>query len=149
MEPDLLSPPVNVMRVGLHPRGLAPSIVNLDQVRAYFIIRLQRQVAVTADAELAALLEEVAGYPAREQDPPAHPADTGIAGPVRIRAPDGGELSFFGMFATFDTPFEVTTSELAIELLFPADRTTAELVNDLATHADELRPRTRELRGAQ
>ncbi|MFL5866448.1 MAG: helix-turn-helix domain-containing protein [Thermoleophilaceae bacterium] len=132
VEPDLLSPPVNVMRVGLHPRGLAPSIVNLDQVRAYFITRLQRQVAVTADAELAALLEEVAGYPARERDPPAHPADTGIAGPVRIRAPDGAELSFFGMFATFETPFEVTTSELAIEFAFPADRATAEALTNLA-----------------
>ena len=45
-----------------------------------------------------------------------------MLGPVRLRAPDGGELSFFGMFATFDTPFEVTTSELAMELLFPADQ---------------------------
>jgi hypothetical protein len=49
-----------------------------------------------------------------------------MLGPVRVRTPDGGRLSFFGMFASFDTPFEVTTSELAIELLFPADRTTAE-----------------------
>ena len=47
------------------------------------------------------------------------------------RTPDGGELSFFGMFASFDTPFEVTTSELAIELLFPADRTTAEALQGL------------------
>ncbi len=49
-----------------------------------------------------------------------------MLGPVRVRVPGGGEWSFFGMFAGFDTPFEVTTSELAIELLFPADRTTAE-----------------------
>ena len=49
-----------------------------------------------------------------------------MLGPVRVRTPDGGRLTFFGTFASFDTPFEVTTSELAIELLFPADRTTAE-----------------------
>ena len=49
---------------------------------------------------------------------------TDVLGPVRVRAPGGGEWSFFGMFATFDTPFEVTTSELAVELLFPADQLT-------------------------
>jgi hypothetical protein len=49
-----------------------------------------------------------------------------MLGPVRFRVPGGGELAFFGMFATFDTPFEVTTSELAMELLFPADQATAE-----------------------
>jgi hypothetical protein len=53
-----------------------------------------------------------------------------MLGPVRVRTPDGGELSFFGMFASFDTPFEVTTSELAVELLFPADRTTAETLHE-------------------
>jgi hypothetical protein len=55
-----------------------------------------------------------------------------------VHGPNGGELSFFGMFATFDTPFEVTTSELAIELLFPADRATAELLNNLPANSDEL-----------
>jgi hypothetical protein len=49
-----------------------------------------------------------------------------MLGPVRMRTADLGDLSFFGMFASFDTPFEVTTSELAIEVLFPADRATAE-----------------------
>jgi len=56
-----------------------------------------------------------------------------MLGPVSVRTPDGGELSFFGMFATFDTPFEVTTSELAIELLFPADRATAETLRERGT----------------
>jgi hypothetical protein len=55
-----------------------------------------------------------------------------------MHGPGGGELSFFGMFATFDTPFEVTTSELAIELLFPADRATAELLHNPPTGPGEL-----------
>ena len=55
-----------------------------------------------------------------------------MLGPVRMRTPEGGELSFFGMFASFDTPFEVTTSELAIEFLFPADRATAEALSGQA-----------------
>ena len=127
VDPALLEPPINVMRVGLHPRGLAPLMVNLGDWHAHWLERLERQLAVTGDAELAALIEEIAGYPVpeRERDLASGLGGTEILGPVRVRGPDGGELSFFGMFATFDTPFEVTTSELAIELLFPADRATA------------------------
>lgn len=135
LDPALLEPPVNVLRVGLHPRGLAPLIVNLAGWRAYFLERLERQITVTADEDLVALMEEVAGYPLPEHDehdPSSGRAASEILGPLRLRAPDGGELSFFGMFATFDTPFDVTTSELAIELLFPADRVTAEVLEALA-----------------
>jgi len=128
IDSELLEPPVNILRVGLHPRGLAPLIVNLAGWRAHFLERLARQVAITGDADLAALMDEVAAYPAPEGENGVAAAAGGseILGPVRLRAPTGGEWSFFGMFASFDTPFEVTTSELAIELLFPADRATAE-----------------------
>lgn len=124
----LLEPPVNVLRIGLHPGGFAPLIVNLAKWRAHFLDRLARQIAITGDAELQALMEEVAAYPVPEDDDGDTVAADGteILGPVRFRAPSGGEWSFFGMFAGFDTPFEVTTSELALELLFPADAATAE-----------------------
>jgi transcriptional regulator with XRE-family HTH domain len=129
VDPALFTPPVNVLRIGLHPRGMAPRIINLGEWRAHFLERLHRQVAATGDHDLAALAEEVAGYPAPEHDPTPDPNRAEMLGPVRLRADDGAELSFFGMFATFDTPFEVTTSELAIELLFPADATTAAALN--------------------
>lgn len=134
IDPALLEPPINVLRVGLHPGGLAPLIANLDQWRAYFLQRLERQVALTGDDELAALLDEVAGYPGAQpaRDPVPARESGELLGPLKMRAPDGGELSFFGMFAAFDTPFEVTTSELAIELLFPADPATAEAMRTLA-----------------
>jgi MmyB-like transcription regulator ligand binding domain len=132
IDPALLEPPINVLRVGLHPRGLAPLIVNLGEWRAYFLQRLERQVALTGDDGLAALLEEVAGYPGSARDPDPDRGGTEILGPLKMRAPGGGELSFVGMFATFDTPFEVTTSELAMELLFPADPTTAETMRTIA-----------------
>jgi transcriptional regulator with XRE-family HTH domain len=132
VDPALLEPPVNVLRVGFHPRGLAPLIINLGEWRAYFRERLERQVAITGDDDLAALIEEVAGYPTPEPGASAAPAVSGSLGPIRLHAPDGGELCFFGMFATFDTPFEVTTSELAIELLFPADPATGEVLENLA-----------------
>lgn len=124
----LLEPPVNVLRIGLHPRGLAPLIVNLAAWRGHFVERLAQQIAITGDADVRALMDEVAAYPAPEPENRVA-ADAGgseMLGPVRLRAPTGGEWSFFGMFASFDTPFEVTTSELALELLFPADRATAE-----------------------
>jgi transcriptional regulator with XRE-family HTH domain len=132
-DPALLEPPVNVLRLGLHPRGLAPLLVNLGEWRAHFHDRLERQAATTGDDHLAALLEEIAGYPGpqREGDPVSGRETGEMLGPLGLRAPDGSELSFFGMFATFDTPFEVTASELAIELFFPADRATAETLKTL------------------
>jgi transcriptional regulator with XRE-family HTH domain len=128
LDPALLEPPVNLLRTGLHPRGLAPLIVNFAEWRAHFVRRLARQIAIGGDDELRSLVDEISAYPIPAgEDGVATEAGGGeILGPVRLRAPTGGEWSFFGMFASFDTPFEVTTSELAVELLFPADRATAE-----------------------
>jgi transcriptional regulator with XRE-family HTH domain len=131
VDPELLKPPVNIIRLGLHPRGLGPLFANLGDWHAHWLKRLERQLAATGDEQLAPLIEEIAGYPVPE---PTHDSLGEIAagellGPVRVRTP-GGELSFFGMFAGFDTPFEVTTSELAIELLFPADQATAEALHE-------------------
>ena len=130
IDPALLDPPVNILRVGFHPRGLAPVLANLGEWRAHFLGRLRRQVATTGDQRLAALLEELEGYPGGSSDGEAAPAD--VLGPLRVRAPDGREVSFLGMFAIFDTPFEVTASELAIELLFPADAPTREALETFA-----------------
>ena len=135
VEPALLEPPMNVMRVGLHPGGLMREIVNQAEVRAHFVGRLQRQVAITGDADLIALLEEVEGYagPAKQEPDPASADASHILTPlIRMRAPGGdGELSFFATVATFGTAVEVTTSELSIEMTFPADAATAETLRNL------------------
>jgi transcriptional regulator with XRE-family HTH domain len=134
VDPALLEPPVNVMRVGLHPRGLARWTINLGEVRAYFLGRLMRQVAITGDADLAALLEEVTSYPVseHEHDRTTDTAASPILTPLmRMRSPDGDEMSLFATVATFGTATEVTTSELSIELTFPADATTAEALHSL------------------
>lgn len=147
VDPKLLRPPVNVIRLGLHPRGLGPLFVNLGDWHAHWLKRLERQLATTGDGQLASLIEEVAGYPVPESagDSLSEVVADQLLGPVRVRTPDGGELSFFGMFAGFDTPFEVTTSELAIELLFPADRKTAEALHQHARdHPRTSSPRARE-----
>jgi hypothetical protein len=104
-------------------------------VRTYFLGRLEHQVAITGDTQLAALLEEVAAYPAPEyhRDSAFDAAAGHILTPlIRLRGPDGRELAFFATVATFGTAAEVTTSELSIELAFPADAATAEALRNLS-----------------
>jgi transcriptional regulator with XRE-family HTH domain len=130
LAPSLLEPPTNMERV---VRELLPMIVNLAEVQGYFVERLEHQVAITGDEDLAALLDELPDYPPAEDEklPASEAAARGILMPLRLRAPDGGELSFFGTVATFGTALEVTTSELSIECLFPADGATAEALRNL------------------
>jgi transcriptional regulator with XRE-family HTH domain len=119
----LLEPPLNVMRISLHPDGLARNIVNLAPWRAHQLDRLRRQIAVTADESLAALYEELCSY----GDSPVEdslPAPGDLALPLRIRH-RGQELSFVTIVATFGTPYDVTVSELMIESFLPADEATA------------------------
>lgn len=135
IDPALLHPPVNVLRVALE---LIPQIINAHDVMVYFRDRIQRQLATTADTRLARLLEQFENYIPRDHRGAAGESDFAQnLGPVRVRTPDGGEWSFFGMFGTFDMPFEVTISELAIELLFPADHTTADVFESLARDREE------------
>jgi transcriptional regulator with XRE-family HTH domain len=131
LDPALLEPPHTMHRL---VRGLAPWIVNLGEVQGYFIERLQRQVAITGDRDLAAVVEELKSYPVSGQahDRVSEAAARGILMPLQLRVPDGGVLSLFGTIATFGTAFEVTTSELSIESFFPADAATAETLRNLA-----------------
>ena len=132
IDTDLLEPPINAVRVGLHPRGLAPLVVNLGAWQAFFRDRIERQYLITGDERLAALAAELAGYPAPAPEPDSDPTVGGVIGPLRIRSPGGGpELSFIPMFAGFDAPFDVTTSELAMELLFPGDAATAAMLEGM------------------
>ncbi len=121
--PHLLAPPVNALRVTLHPDGMAPHILNLAEWRAHLLDRLRRQIAVTNDDQLATLYAEVAEYPGGEAKLSAH--EPGIAVPLRI-AIDGDELAFFSTIATFGTAVDITLAELAIEAFFPADERTAQ-----------------------
>jgi transcriptional regulator with XRE-family HTH domain len=130
IDPSLLEPPINMPRV---MRILVPRIANLGEVRAYFLERLERQAAISGDEDLTAVVKELGDFPVPEQadDPASEAAVRGILMPLRLRVPDGGELSFFGMVATFGTAVEVTTSELSIESFFPADAATAEVLRNL------------------
>ncbi len=119
----LLEPPVNVLRLSLHPDGMAPLIVNLAEWRAHLLERLGRDVASTGDLVLRDLLGELSAYPSPTLT--TQPDTRAILVPMRYRAADR-ELAFLSMTTVFGTPREVTLSELAIESFYPADSVTAD-----------------------
>jgi transcriptional regulator with XRE-family HTH domain len=121
----LLEPPVNVLRLCLHPEGVAPRIINLPQWRAQLLERLRRNTFATGDPVLNALHAELAAYPSGDPAQPLDPTFAEVALPLRVR--DGHrELSFISTRTSFGNPLDVTVGELSIESFFPTDERTAE-----------------------
>ncbi len=134
VEPDLLQPPLNVLRLSVHPRGLAPWIVNLLQWREHLFERLRQQVEATGDGVLAALLEELRGYPVPEGTVPTRLAgeQLGVAMPLQLRSRSGPVLSFLSTTTVFGTAVDVTVQELTLETFFPSDEGTATALRQVA-----------------
>ena len=127
VDPELLAPPLNVMRVSLHPKGLAPRIANLGEWQTHALERLRRQVELTADPGLIALIEEIRGYP-KPPTPDRRPEDYGdVVIPLQLMVGDT-MLSLFGTTTVFGTPVDITLSELTLETFVPADAATAEIL---------------------
>lgn len=132
VDSSLLEPPVNMLRLCLHPKGFTPQIINYSEWRRNVLEYLNRQVEITADAFLMELLQELKSYPK-----PKSSSDnlqkkeidySRFAIPLRLMTKEG-ELSFISTIAVFGTPIDVTLSELAIESFFPADEKTAEIMS--------------------
>ena len=136
VKPDLLEPPVNVLRLSLHPDGMAPRIANLPEWRAHLLTRLHRQAETTGDTRLTELHDELTAYPGGESEKP--PQATDVVVPLRYRSGQGddNELSFLSITAMVGTPMDVTVEELAIESFYPADERTAAALNPPPTSAD-------------
>jgi len=126
----MLEPPVNVLRLSLHPEGLAPRIVNLGEWRELVLSRLAREAVASGDPALAALHDELAAYPDGETGSGVDAAFGEIAVPFRLRHGDT-ELAFLSTLTTFGTAVDVTLAELSIESFFPADEATAEAMRSL------------------
>ena len=130
---ELLRPPVNVLRLSLHPEGLAPRILNAAQWRAHLFARLRRQIEMSADVVLIDLLRELSGYPlAGNHDAADEASINAVLVPLRMSTP-AGVLSFISTTTVFGTPMDITLSELAVEAFFPADAATADALRILAT----------------
>lgn len=132
IDASLLQPPVNVLRLTLHPEGLAPRIANLGEWRAHLLDRLRRQIDATADSGLEELWRELRAYPGPTgvQSPPGRDY-AGVVVPFELRTPNG-VLAFFSTTTVFGTPVDITLSELALETFFPANEATAEALRALA-----------------
>ncbi len=132
-DPSLLQAPINVLRLSLHPGGLAPRIVNLGQWRTHIFERLRQQIQATGDAGLATLLDELRAYPVLEGESDTHleGEHLGVAMPLKFNTP-GGVLNFISTTTVFGTPVDVTLQELAMETFFPADEFTAQALRQLA-----------------
>ncbi|MDO9506280.1 MAG: helix-turn-helix transcriptional regulator [Hydrogenophaga sp.] len=131
--PELLQGPVNVLRLSLHPQGLAPRIANLRQWREHLFERLRQQIRVTGDAVLVALLDELQGYPDASGAAPValageHP---GVLMPFQFHT-GHGVLQLVSTTTVFGSPVDITLQELALETFFPADDRSAGLLRTIA-----------------
>lgn len=133
--PALLQPPVNVLRLSLHPQGLAPRIHNLPQWREHLLERLRQQIATTGDSALAALADELRALPGGEDGVHALPGEhLGVLMPFRFDTPFGA-LNLISTTTVFGTAVDITLQELALETFFPADDASAERLRALAEQA--------------
>ena len=126
--PVLLAPPVNVLRLSLHPDGMAPRIANLPQWRAHLLTQLRHRARALGDHRLNELHDELLGYPGGTAET-VSPA--GVVLPLRYRHGEQ-ELSLFSISAAVGTATDVTVEELAIEAFYPADAATAAVLRSLA-----------------
>ncbi|MGD1217704.1 MULTISPECIES: helix-turn-helix domain-containing protein [Streptomyces] len=126
--PGLLAPPVNVLRLALHPRGMGPRVVNLDVWGRHIVESLRARALRSPDPLLDALAGELAGYV-----PASEPATdyVGFAVPLRLRCAEG-ELRLLTTLTSFATAVDVTLAELHLEAFLPADRETASILRDRA-----------------
>jgi transcriptional regulator with XRE-family HTH domain len=134
----LREPPINVLRLSLHPDGLAPRIANLPAWRAHLFARLRHQIDLTADPLLIDLLHELGTYPVggtRSSTPYSDRAYADIAVPFQLRTNDS-QLTFLSTTMLFGTPIDVTLSELAIEAFFPANAETAQMMRQIVDGHD-------------
>jgi transcriptional regulator with XRE-family HTH domain len=128
--PELLKPPANALRISLHPRGLAPNILNVREWRRHLLERLRRQFRICRDPALESLLSELSAYPFDLGQQPCDPDvqwANDIAVPLRLRTPHG-VLSLLSTVTVFGTPIEIELSEVTLEAFYPANHETAQVL---------------------
>lgn len=134
VDPALLQAPMNLLRISLHPAGLAPRILNLDQWREHLFDRLRQQVRHTGDPAVADLLAELQAYPGQAdgQGVRLEGEHRGVLMPFLVQTP----LGLFNLVSTttvFGSPTDITLQELALETFFPGDEATAQALRQWAS----------------
>jgi hypothetical protein len=128
VDESLLKPPVSALRLTLHPKGLAPRIENLPQWREHLLARVARDLEITADPALAALLTELRSHGGDNEHAESQVPEVVV--PLKLRT-ENGVLSLFSTTTVFGTAVEVTLSELMLEAFYPADARTAEILRSM------------------
>ena len=141
LAPELVRPPINVIRLMLDPRGMAPRIVNFTAWRTHLLAQVRRQLSLTADPLLESLLREALAFPAGKMNDDGHAPIEGPAMLLRVET-RLGRLSFLGATTVFGTPADVTLEEIALEVLYPADAFTDKTVRAAVAAAPEATPAT-------
>lgn len=136
VSPELLQPPVNALRLSLHPQGLAPRTRNLAEWRSHMLMRVARQLELAPDPALQALFEELCSYPAPSLPGPHEHSHMDVFVPMRIDT-EAGEVSLLSTTTVFGTALEITLSELVIEAFLPADAVSGERLRALAAMAPQ------------
>lgn len=131
VSPDLLAPPINVLRLSLHPQGLAPRIRNLAEWRAHLLHRLQQQIDASHDPQLIALMAELQALPAQASHASTAMPVSAIAVAMQLDV-HGKVLSMLSTTTVFGSPVDITLAELALEAFVPADSETAQALQELA-----------------
>lgn len=131
----LLAPPVNLLRLSLHPEGLGSRLVNHGEWRDHVMARLRRSLAISADPGIADLLQEMGSLPSplRRRDRTGAGVE-GVLTPMVLET-SAGRVSMFSTTTVFGTPLDVTLDEVAIESFFPADPMSAERMRRLFERA--------------
>ena len=129
----LLEPPVNAVRLTLHPDGLAPRIGNLGQWRTHLIGQVRHRAQRTGDRRLHDLAAEVAAYPG---DDAGTPVRSEVVIPLELTIGDT-QVRFFSISAAVESALDVTVDELRVEAFYPADEMTRQLLaaSDRATQS--------------
>jgi transcriptional regulator with XRE-family HTH domain len=122
--PDLLQPPVNALRLMVHPEGMAPRVENLSEWGRHIIDNVRAHALRSPDPRLDVLLAELEEYVPAPSPGPGH---LGFAVPLRLRC-DEGELRLITTLTSFATALDVTLAELHLEAYLPADQTTAQIL---------------------
>jgi transcriptional regulator with XRE-family HTH domain len=124
---ELLTGDVNVLRLSLHPDGLASRIINFKPWRSHILARLAHDIEISADPSLVALLDELRSYPT-----PMHALGDrdDSAGKLAVAIPlvldsSAGRLEFLSTTTVFGTAVDVTLADIVIESFFPANVETA------------------------
>ncbi|MBT2478007.1 helix-turn-helix domain-containing protein [Streptomyces sp. ISL-94] len=122
----LLAPPVNVLRLALHPEGMAPRVLNLAAWGRHIVENLRGRAQAHPDPELDGLIAELRSYLPAEAPP--GPDHLGFAVPLRLRGAGGSELRLLTTLTSFATAVDVTLAELHLEAFLPADAATGDLL---------------------